>query len=109
MISYFGFVIYTFNKKNVNNSIKCIAFKNLTFRVFFVACSSGFFGENCKENCSRYCFNNESCDYISGVCKRGCIDGYIGTHCNKCKKIIAHEVVKFISLCIDILMIFHLL
>lgn len=63
---------------------------------FSVECSLGFFGVKCKENCSRYCFNNESCDHISGVCKQGCIDGYTGTHCNQCKKNITHKVMKFI-------------
>lgn len=26
--------------------------------------------------------NNEACDHVIGFCPRGCMDGYIGRHCN---------------------------
>lgn len=68
----------------------------------------GFFGDKCKNSCSRYCFNNETCDHVSGVCPRGCMDGYIGARCDNCKTYRADAIMKFILLSISIMMIFHL-
>lgn len=50
-----------------------------------LGCISGYFGLNCRERCSGQCINNEQCDNMDGVCPNGCLDGYIGTHCNNCK------------------------
>lgn len=57
--------------------------KWLTF--VYVVCSPGHFGLHCKEICSGHCINNELCDHVNGLCTRGCMDGYIGGHCNICK------------------------
>lgn len=51
----------------------------------FVECSPGHFGMNCSELCSGHCVDEESCDHISGVCHRGCQDGFVGRLCNNCK------------------------
>lgn len=49
-------------------------------------CSLGYFGVNCRERCSGHCLNDKPCDHVSGICTIGCQDGFIGEHCNKCKK-----------------------
>lgn len=51
----------------------------------YVECSSGYFGLGCNKRCIGHCMNNEACDHVSGFCLRGCMDGYIGQHCNICK------------------------
>lgn len=48
-------------------------------------CPSGYFGMNCIEKCSEHCINKATCDHVSGMCPSGCQDGFVGTHCNKCK------------------------
>lgn len=65
---------------------------------FFVECSFGLFGDKCKSNCSKYCYNNDLCDYISGVCLKGCMDGYIGVCCDNCKMYIVDVIMEFILL-----------
>lgn len=49
-------------------------------------CKPSHYGMDCKETCSDYCLNSELCDHVSGVCSSGCQDGYLGSHCNNCKK-----------------------
>lgn len=49
--------------------------------LFKIGCLLGYYGLDCKDNCSGYCINNELCDYINGVCLSGCKDGYIGVCC----------------------------
>lgn len=68
--------------------IKLILITFMTYYCFvlYVECTLGYFGFNCKESCSRHCKNKEPCDHISGVCRKGCQDGFIGAHCNTCKK-----------------------
>lgn len=36
---------------------------------------------DCRETCGGHCKNGEACDYVSGECRRGCMDGYIGQRC----------------------------
>lgn len=59
--------------------------------LFFVSvgCPFGHFGSVCKESCNTHCLRKSDilCDHIGGECLNGCEDGYIGTHCNDCKKI----------------------
>lgn len=53
--------------------------------LFTIDCPPGQFGLDCKNRCSEQCMNKEPCDHVSGYCKSGCLDGFIGTHCNNCK------------------------
>lgn len=57
----------------------------VNFENIFSECLSGHFGVDCSKSCSGHCMNNEPCDHITGVCPRGCQDGYNGTFCNACK------------------------
>lgn len=54
-----------------------------------VGCPFGHFRSACNESCNINCLrkNDVLCDHIGGDCLNGCEDGYIGTHCNDCKKI----------------------
>lgn len=46
---------------------------NVVYFFFFkIGCLLGYYGLDCKDNCSGYCINNELCDYVSGVCLSGC-------------------------------------
>lgn len=91
MISYLEFV------KGLQSKMPCFWKYDIPILFFiFVECSLGFFGDKCKNKCSRYCLNNDSCDHISGVCPRGCIDGYNGSRCNKCKTYRVDTVMKFL-------------
>lgn len=60
----------------------------MTYRVHFfgIECPPGQFGLVCGERCSGHCINNESCNHVSGVCARGCQDGFLGTHCTNGEK-----------------------
>lgn len=53
--------------------------------IVYVECSPGYFGLDCNKLCSGHYINNGPYDYVSGFCPRGCMDGYIGGHCNICK------------------------
>lgn len=71
-------------------AIWCLV-KALPHLVFFVSvgCPFGHFGSVCKESCNTHCLRKSDilCDHIGGECLNGCEDGYIGTHCNDCKKL----------------------
>lgn len=41
---------------------------------------------NCIDKCSENCVKKEACYHVSGVCIGGCLDGFVGSNCNKCKK-----------------------
>lgn len=40
------------------------------------------YGLSCEIKCG-YCYNEESCDKVNGVCVNGCVFGWIGNICNK--------------------------
>lgn len=46
------------------------------------ACSAGFYGKNCSEECSSNCNVAKECDKITGACNGGCKPGWIGIICN---------------------------
>lgn len=50
------------------------------FWVFLLECDDGFFGENCIKFCG-YCFGFKMCDYVIGICFKGCELGYMGKGC----------------------------
>lgn len=47
-----------------------------------VACSAGFYGKNCSEECSCNCNVAKECDKITGACNGGCKPGWTGMICN---------------------------
>lgn len=71
---------------------------NHVFFLFFLKpeCSPGNFGVNCRERCSGHCLNDQPCDQVNGMCTFGCQDGFIGKHCNKCKKLTSSHPCYFV-------------
>jgi hypothetical protein len=47
--------------------------------LYFIDCSSGEYGENCKKTCGS-CRHDLDCDIFNGRCHLGCKDGYFGTN-----------------------------
>ncbi|RUS69658.1 hypothetical protein EGW08_022585, partial [Elysia chlorotica] len=53
-------------------------------------CPSGFYGSGCSKECSIHCKTNKhftrECDYVTGHCLNGCLNGRIGENCqyDKC-------------------------
>ena len=45
------------------------------FRMCYVACEAGKFGEDCLKDCGK-CASDSVCNGSDGVCPRGCQDGY---------------------------------
>ncbi|XP_062585191.1 multiple epidermal growth factor-like domains protein 11 [Saccostrea cucullata] len=48
---------------------------------FTIVCNEGYYGKNCKENCSLFCKTSRDCHHVTGHCKEGCIDGWQGVKC----------------------------
>ncbi|GFR72962.1 multiple epidermal growth factor-like domains 10 [Elysia marginata] len=45
-------------------------------------CKRGTYGENCAHNCSSHCKGGDQlCNYKSGQCDLGCVEGYTGEKC----------------------------
>lgn len=55
-------------------------------KYFYIVCFFGYYGEKCMEKCEGYCYKSKFCNYINGLCDNGCLDGWIGGNCSKCKK-----------------------
>lgn len=52
-------------------------------------CSEGYYGYNCKENCSMTCGVPGRCDRVTGSCNGSCLSGWKEDMCeigNLCKK-----------------------
>lgn len=47
---------------------------------FFIACSEGYFGENCNSSCG-HCLNETACHHINGTCDDECDPGYQAPYC----------------------------
>lgn len=48
-----------------------------------VLCKSGYYGQNCNNQCSINCDMIRSCDRVTGKCDRGCKPGWSGIHCDQ--------------------------
>lgn len=49
---------------------------------FYIECDDKSFGEECRKACG-YCYDNASCDHVTGECPGDCKDGWLGKFCNK--------------------------
>lgn len=49
--------------------------------MIFIVCLFGFFGLDCINWCDIYCFGNEFCDLVLGICIEGCKWGLSGLIC----------------------------
>ena len=48
-------------------------------------CPSWSFGMNCLQRCDTYCSGDASCNHITGICNKGCKQGWNGPLCDKGK------------------------
>lgn len=71
---------------NILKLVQLITTSDVTSGLFYIECSLGHFGLDCRNRCSSHCTNGEPCNHISGSCPNGCQDGFVGTKCNNCKK-----------------------
>lgn len=55
------------------------------FIICCIECLVGYFGLKCMIGCIGYCKDNELCNYLNGFCEEGCLFGWIGVNCDKCK------------------------
>lgn len=55
----------------------------------YVECPPGSFGTNCSGKCKGFC--RDPCNHISGICDNGCLDGWLGPHCDQCKQIYLYD------------------
>ena len=56
--------------------------------VFFsTACAVGWYGPECKLQCSGHCADNTVCNHVDGSCVGDCAAGWYGSHCNTGKYI----------------------
>ena len=46
-------------------------------------CLAGWYGLDCKQQCSKNCRENTVCDYKTGHCDSGCVYGSHGQFCNE--------------------------
>lgn len=46
-------------------------------------CTDGWYGENCKQQCSGHCRDKYVCNHVTGHCVNGCAAGWRGTLCDK--------------------------
>lgn len=59
---------------------------NVYVYIFLIVCFVGSFGYDCQERCSIYCVVLDRCDRVIGECEDGCLVGWKGVMCDKCKK-----------------------
>ena len=75
------------------NQIKFRRFKHkykVSALLFFLACVSGNFGEDCKSICGK-CLVKDDCFHTNGTCLNGCSRGYQGPLCKTRKYIIMKQ------------------
>lgn len=53
--------------------------------MIFVECYFGYYGTNCRNQCSINCDMIGSCDRVTGNCDKGCKAGWSGIHCDQGK------------------------
>ena len=58
---------------------------NIHNRNFFLIkeCSKGWYGLDCKQQCSRHCKDNTTCNHVTGQCDGGCAAGWRGGLCDQ--------------------------
>lgn len=63
--------------------IKSFAFFLLN-TIFFgiLACSAGYFGQDCTRKCKSSC---KGCNHVTGLCESGCQPGWVGDFCEQGK------------------------
>lgn len=50
---------------------------------FYLECPPGYYGNDCRYQCSLNCNVRNSCDISTGQCEGGCKPGWTGNTCNQ--------------------------
>lgn len=53
------------------------------FCIFYIECIEGWYGVNCSQQCKGHCRGGTTCNHVTGLCERGCADGWTGSMCEK--------------------------
>lgn len=62
----------------------CLKYINIVNANFpLIACSHGWYGQDCEQRCIGYCKRNTFCNHMTGQCEQGCDVGWSGSFCNK--------------------------
>lgn len=61
--------------------ITAFILRKLAFCYFFLVCTDGFYGSECKTVCGP-CKDNDVCDKVSGRCPNGCQIHWTGDRCD---------------------------
>lgn len=53
--------------------------------IFFLltVCDEMWYGVNCSQRCAGHCKDNDTCNYVTGQCDRGCDAGWTQSDCDK--------------------------
>ena len=51
--------------------------------VLIKECTAGWYGLDCKQQCSGHCRDDDVCDHVTGQCDGGCAAGWRGALCDK--------------------------
>lgn len=55
--------------------------------LFVQECPPGYYGNDCRYQCSVNCYGNRSCDQSTGQCEGGCQPGWSGDTCDQCNSL----------------------
>ena len=60
-------------------------YKRMHIISFFlwIACSGGWYGLGCKQQCLGHCLNQTSCNHVTGQCDGDCAYRWYGQNCNE--------------------------
>lgn len=51
------------------------------FKCVLTGCDFGYYGFECRDQCSSFCKTSRDCDHVTGFCKNGCKSGWQGNDC----------------------------
>ena len=50
--------------------------------VLIKGCTEGWYGFDCKQQCSEHCRDTAVCNHVTGQCDGGCAAGWRGSLCD---------------------------
>ena len=78
-----GFVHTWFIKERVKVLLLFYSISIKLCHFFFKACAIGWYGPDCKHQCSGHCRDNAVCNQVTGSCDASCAAGWHGLYCDK--------------------------